>query len=912
MQRIRSLQIVISLLLVIGILVFQCPEAILAEDITLPEEFYGEITINNMAAPEGTEILTKIDGVERGSLIVIDGGLYGGTETFDSRLIVSGQENDIGKSISFFINGDLANQSVLFEPGQSVELYLSVNIYPLESEDNQISDALDFLRMSQDSDGKIGSYVASSWLIIAIAAAGEDPQDWSNDGDSIIDYMKVKASSNLTADKATDWERSILAIVAAGENPYSFGDTDYVATLLNFFDGTQMGDNSLLNDDIWALPALVSVGAGSDIIPDIVYYIEENQNSDGGWNWAVGGDSDADNTAAAISALIRAGVDPDDVIITNALTYLKTQQQNNGGFTSEGSTNSAVDAWVILAIHDAKQDPTAEEWRVGENNPVSHLLSLQDSDGAFKWTSSIRSNPEWMTAYAITALLGADWPQDRDAPVINGLSPASKGSVSGNSKTISASYSDAISGIDNTSAAMWLDNTAVDAQATNTKISYSATGLSTDSHSVKVSIADRAGNIAEKSWTFKATRASSNGGGGGHTSTTSTPISTATPTPALPPGVTDVDSLTDSSGYFTQAIAIHSQDEKCNLMIETGVMAMTKDKQPVNQISITGMTEAPEDPSEARIVGLVYNLGPEGAAFDPPLTLTYNYDPASLPQGISENSLTIATWDATNGKWIELESTVDSVNHNIQAKVSHFSTYGIIAHISPANFTLDSLIISPANAELNQTINIQATVSNSGDINGNYEVSLNVDDALVKTQTLTVAGHKQKDIIFELTSDKAGSHIVDVGGLTGTFIVKSVKQVDALVIQSLTLEHSEYLSGEKIIITASVLNDGDQIGTFNLSLKVNDQMVDSQVVTLTSGEEQEINFSYTPDEPGNYQASLNNMSVPFSVNAAPLETKNESVTGEQTFSWMPVLEIGAGIVIVALIIALVLSRRKSK
>jgi hypothetical protein len=156
-----------------------------------------------------------------------------------------------------------------------------------------------------------------------------------------------------------------------------------------------------------------------------------------------------------------------------------------------------------------------------------------------------------MTAYAIPALLQASWPADNAAPLISSLSPASGGNVSGDAATISASYRDEISGIDTTSAVMLLDDTAVGAQVTSTRINYSAAGLSIGDHSVKVNVADRAGNEAEQTWTFKVTASGggggggSGGGGGGDEGGDTTP--NPTPTPTLPPGATDVDSLTDDS-----------------------------------------------------------------------------------------------------------------------------------------------------------------------------------------------------------------------------------------------------------------------------------------------------------------------------------------------------------------------------
>jgi hypothetical protein len=380
-------------------------------DITLPEEFYGDITINSVAAPVGTVIVAKIEGVERGSFVTTEAGKYGGPETFDSRLVVAGEEDEVGETITFWVNGALAKQTAIYEPGESKELDLSAPAYPLDVGDIQIVKALDYLRQAQEADGRIGAFVTSAWAVMAIAAAGEDPDDWTNGGDSIVDYLRNNADK-LDVDKATDWERSILAIMAADKDPRDFGGVDYVDTLLEFYDGSQMGDAGMLNDDFWGILALVAVDEDEEIIADMKDFVISNQNTDGGWGWTVGGNSDADNTAAAVSALVAAGESSGSETITDALDYLKSQQQSNGGITSEGNTNSGVNSWVIIAINDVSQDPIGEQWRKSGNNPVDYLLSLQDTDGAFKWSATQRSNPEWMTAYAIPALLGKSWITD--------------------------------------------------------------------------------------------------------------------------------------------------------------------------------------------------------------------------------------------------------------------------------------------------------------------------------------------------------------------------------------------------------------------------------------------------------------------------------------------------------------------
>ena len=85
---------------------------------TMPPVFpmclYGNATINEEPAPDGTTILAKIDNEVRGSAIVKD-GKYG--EPAYNRLIVNGNEKDNGKIIQFYIKFILANETIQWHSG---------------------------------------------------------------------------------------------------------------------------------------------------------------------------------------------------------------------------------------------------------------------------------------------------------------------------------------------------------------------------------------------------------------------------------------------------------------------------------------------------------------------------------------------------------------------------------------------------------------------------------------------------------------------------------------------------------------------------------------------------------------------------------------------------------------------------
>ncbi len=241
-----------------------------------------------------------------------------------------------------------------------------------------------------------------SWITMALVTAGETDLD--------LNHLK-EVDGNL----ATDYEKTILALTAAGENPKTFGNIDFVAQLKTFYRDNQIGSSDLLNDDFWGILALVSAGESisDQIIQDSKNFILTNQNEDGGWSYSIGGASDTNDTAVAIMALLEVGIPPDGSVIIEAIDYLKLNQNDDGGFPylPGGESDSGSDSWVISAIYKLGQDPY--NWSKNDKNPIDHLKSLQRSDGSFKWIASEDKGYPILTVYAVIALTGNYYPINR-------------------------------------------------------------------------------------------------------------------------------------------------------------------------------------------------------------------------------------------------------------------------------------------------------------------------------------------------------------------------------------------------------------------------------------------------------------------------------------------------------------------
>jgi cell division septation protein DedD len=108
----------------------------------------------------------------------------------------------------------------------------------------------------------------------------------------------------------------------------------------------------------------------------------------------------------------------------------------------------------------------------------------------------------------------------------------------------------------------------------------------------------------------------------------------------------------------------------------------------------------PPPPAGSHIIGVPYILGPEGATFDPAVTITLTYNPAALPAGVAEEDLVIAFYDAAAGEWITLTDIfVDPLTNTISGKTTHFSTFALIAQAAatpePAETAVPEPVVTP-------------------------------------------------------------------------------------------------------------------------------------------------------------------------------------------------------------------------
>jgi hypothetical protein len=121
-----------------------------------------------------------------------------------------------------------------------------------------------------------------------------------------------------------------------------------------------------------------------------------------------------------------------------------------------------------------------------------------------------------------------------------------------------------------------------------------------------------------------------------------------------------------------------SADKKIALTIPTGTTVLAGTTPPV-QITITPDSAPPAPPVQKNVIGIAYECLPNGTTFNPPIPITWQYDPATLPLGTDQSTLQVAFYNESTKTWEPVKGIVDTVNHTIRADIAHFSVYAVMS-----------------------------------------------------------------------------------------------------------------------------------------------------------------------------------------------------------------------------------------
>lgn len=218
----------------------------------------------------------------------------------------------------------------------------------------------------------------TSWAVLGLRAAGA-PAPGS------LDYLRSQEGT-LTA--PTD-----VALVALAEQALGYRNQALLARLVPQASG-RIGPT--LNSTYWSVLALGRASAATR------RYLLAHQARNGGFAWAVGGQPDSNDTAAALEALRVAHVR--GAPMTRAVGFLRTFQNRDGGFelTHGRGSDAQSTAWAIQGFVAAGAKPP--------RSAFAYLARLRRPDGSYRYSSKYVTTPVWVTSQVLAALAHKPFP----------------------------------------------------------------------------------------------------------------------------------------------------------------------------------------------------------------------------------------------------------------------------------------------------------------------------------------------------------------------------------------------------------------------------------------------------------------------------------------------------------------------
>lgn len=141
----------------------------------------------------------------------------------------------------------------------------------------------------------------------------------------------------------------------------------------------------------------------------------------------------------------------------------------------------------------------------------------------------------------------------------------------------------------------------------------------------------------------------------------------------------------DPAGNITAEKIIESSNDDVTITIPIGTNAVDIDGFPLTNVSVFVTTNISTNAAAAlgndKIPGgFEVELKPEGARFNPPIQIRFNYTDAQLTAaGITESTLKVKFFNNSANKWEDQATYVLNTSGNyIIANISHFSTFAIV------------------------------------------------------------------------------------------------------------------------------------------------------------------------------------------------------------------------------------------
>lgn len=225
-----------------------------------------------------------------------------------------------------------------------------------------------------DGAGLKPGQIGGDWTVLLLSRAGELSRSDADDYCRAALELVKSSEGVLHKTRSTEYSRLILALASVGRDPRRLGGFDLVKPLTDPEFVKMQG----ISGPIWALIALDSLDAESEVRDGLLSFILSQQTASGSFTEAV--DNEVDLTAMALTALAKHPEASDAV--EAGFGFLASRVNKNGGFDSRWGESSETVSQVLIAL--AANGMSGDKRFAGlYENLLSYRVESHSKDGGF-------------------------------------------------------------------------------------------------------------------------------------------------------------------------------------------------------------------------------------------------------------------------------------------------------------------------------------------------------------------------------------------------------------------------------------------------------------------------------------------------------------------------------------------------
>ena len=197
----------------------------------------------------------------------------------------------------------------------------------------------------------------------------------------------------------------------------------------------------------------------------------------------------------------------------------------------------------------------------------------------------------------------------------------------------------------------------------------------------------------------------------------------------------------------------------------------------------------------------------------------------------------------------------------------YLQNQGVIAAAAkPAKFTLTNLTINPPEANVTDAVEISVNVTNVGALEGNQTINLEINNATKGTENVTLAGGASQLVQFTEIETTPGNYTVQVGDLTGMFVINPAPPGSSkIILSNLVFNPYEAWPNQPVNVTATAENPTAQADSLYVMVTVDGALVQGRLIQLNASTTETVEFTVNATTIGTHTVKLNTLGGEFSI-----------------------------------------------